>query len=402
MAAFDEGMRLFQVTRSSSRSPLPDVGGGSGWLLPSKMGGRFSSTCWFYGRDVYSVLSPKVPFGLIETDVGGTPDEHWSSPDALKACMGSKAWDMPEGTVDSVLWNAMIVGLLRTTISGVVWYQGENNAGDPRRYNCSFPAMIEDWRAKWHTHTDGATARDLPFGWAQLNSCGTGAADYTNRIFNPPHPPADCGDGCAPACSSACLGRLHEWGDYGNGFTGIRFAQAQALLRVRNTFMAVIIDTPVASGSIHSPFKQPVGRRLARGGLAVAYGQKQYHAVAPVVEGVALRGGTVEVTVGGLGHSKQLVVNIGARGFEVLGNCSAGPSLCWMSSPIAAASADTVTLTRLPSSPQAVRFLWYIDAVGVHPFQAPIYARAPTLPGAPSCKYDGGDLLPLGPFVLPL
>jgi len=330
--------------------------------------------------------------------VGGTPDEHWSSPDALKACMGPKAWNMPEDTVDSVLWNAMIVGLLRTTISGVVWYQGENNAADPRRYNCSFPAMIEDWRAKWHVHTDGATVSDLPFGWVQLNSCGTGAADYTNRVFNPTHPPADCGDGCAPACSSECLGRLHEWGDYSNGFTGIRYAQTLAL-RVGNTFQAVIIDTPVASGSIHSPYKQPVGRRLARGGLAVAYGQKKYHAVAPVVASVTLRGGAVEVAVGGLGRSK-LVVSIGARGFEVLGNCS-GPLLCWMSSPIAAASADTVTLGGLPSAPQAVRYLWYIDAVGVHPFQAPVYAKAPTLPGVPSSLYDGGDLLPLGPFVLP-
>jgi len=206
----------------------------------------------------------------------------------------------------------MVVGLLRTTISGVAWYQGENNAAEPRRYSCSFPAMIEDWRAKWHALTDNATARHFPFGWAplqcaglsapqptvqcaspcdqaQLNSDGTGRQDYTNRTFNPPHPPANCGRGCAPACSGECLGaaaarrfcrppegpprrmsrdvsgtrrvgRYHEWGDYGNGFTGLRYAQSAAL-RVRNTFQAVIIDTPVASGSIHSPFKQPVGLR---------------------------------------------------------------------------------------------------------------------------------------------
>ena len=48
------------------------------------------------------------------------------------------------------------------------------------------------------------------------------------------------------------------------------------------TFQAVIIDTPVASGSIHSPFKQPVGRRLARGALAVGYGMASAHAVDPV------------------------------------------------------------------------------------------------------------------------
>ena len=28
--------------------------------------------------------------------------------------------------------------------------------------------MIEDWRAKWHAHTDGATASDFPFGWVNL------------------------------------------------------------------------------------------------------------------------------------------------------------------------------------------------------------------------------------------
>jgi len=345
------------------------------------------------------VLSPTVPIGLIESDVGGTPDEHWSSPDALRACEGPRPWDMPPGTVDSVLWNAMVVGLLRTTISGVAWYQGENNAAEPRRYSCSFPAMIEDWRAKWHALTDNATARQFPFGWAQLNSDGTGRQDYTNRTFNPLHPPANCGRGCAPACSSECLGRYHEWGDYGNGFTGLRYAQSAAL-RVRNTFQAVIIDTPVASGSIHSPFKQPVGRRLARGALAVAYGRKELHAADPVATGAVLRAGAVEISVGGLGRG-GLMAAIGARGFEVLGNCS-GPTLCWMSSPISAASADAVTLSALPAQPQAVRYLWYIDAVGVHPFRAPIYTKALPLPGAPGIKYGNGELLPLGPFLLPL
>ena len=53
------------------------------------MGGIFSATCWFYGRDIYEKLGEgkdKRPLGLIGTYVGGTPDEHWSSPDALKEC----------------------------------------------------------------------------------------------------------------------------------------------------------------------------------------------------------------------------------------------------------------------------------------------------------------------------
>ena len=43
--------------------------------------------------------------------------------------------------------------------------------------------------------------------------------------------------------------------------------------------------------------------------------------------------------------------------------------------------------------------VWYIDAVGVRPFRAPIYTKALPLPGAPGIKYGNGELLPLGRSV---
>ena len=43
--------------------------------------------CWFYGRNIYDQY--KVPLGLISSNWGGTPDEAWSSPDALKQCASS-------------------------------------------------------------------------------------------------------------------------------------------------------------------------------------------------------------------------------------------------------------------------------------------------------------------------
>ena len=39
------------------------------------------------------------------------------------SCEGPEPWDFAEGFLDSVLWNAMVVPLLRTVHSGVVWYQ---------------------------------------------------------------------------------------------------------------------------------------------------------------------------------------------------------------------------------------------------------------------------------------
>ena len=44
---FDDGMRLFTVGGGSSKAPKADMGGGTGWLLPSKMAGSFSAVCWY-------------------------------------------------------------------------------------------------------------------------------------------------------------------------------------------------------------------------------------------------------------------------------------------------------------------------------------------------------------------
>ena len=35
-----------------------------------------SAMCWFFGRDVFNALQSPRPIGLIETNVGGTPDQH--------------------------------------------------------------------------------------------------------------------------------------------------------------------------------------------------------------------------------------------------------------------------------------------------------------------------------------
>ena len=75
-----------------------------------------------------------------------------------------------EGPDDpSVLWNAMIHPFLNMTIYGTIWYQGESNAGHPDTYNCTFPAMIDDWRAKWFEATNKGTDETFPFGFVQVS-----------------------------------------------------------------------------------------------------------------------------------------------------------------------------------------------------------------------------------------
>ncbi len=59
------------------------------------------------------------------------------------------------------LFNAMISPLTRSSIKGVIWYQGETNDKNPPQYKVLFPLLIEDWRQRW---MEGA----FPFLFVQL------------------------------------------------------------------------------------------------------------------------------------------------------------------------------------------------------------------------------------------
>ena len=118
-------IRVFTVgDGTSSAAPLKELNttsqqwsvaantsiGGPGWDY-------MSAVCWFTYRDVYDALGGSVPQGLISNNWGGTPIQHWSSPDALKVCNG--------GT-DSTLWNAMVNPYVAgpLAVRTAIWYQG--------------------------------------------------------------------------------------------------------------------------------------------------------------------------------------------------------------------------------------------------------------------------------------
>merc|ERR1712216_722093 len=133
-------VRLYRAGQQASQTPkkelLPPKGPSvkltQGWSEPCPVvdGHRacradFSSVCWFYGRDIFTLLKQQGqprPIGSIGTYWGGTADELWSSREALKKCLDPSK---PIPGKDSTLWNGMIAPLLQTTIKGAVWYQGE-------------------------------------------------------------------------------------------------------------------------------------------------------------------------------------------------------------------------------------------------------------------------------------
>ncbi|NWU38392.1 SIAE acetylesterase, partial [Hylia prasina] len=296
----------------------------------------FSAVCWLLGRSLYEALGS--PIGLVEVAWGGTPIEAWSSRRVLQACglsedMGregpqislchgdcfnlkpaftSPHQDLSGPQIPSVLWNAMIHPLLNMTLRGVAWYQGEANAFlNTDQYNCTFPALIADWRRAFHTGSAGQTEPLLPFGFVQLSTYRRQSADDAFARL-----------------------RWHQTADLG----------VVPNARMPSTFMAVAMDlgderSPY--GSIHPRDKQNVAHRLLLGARAVAYGDKDL-----VFQGPYPTRAILEVTRGLLNvtYSQELICRQrDAQAFEVC--CSSQESLCqWLPAPVVAVGSHMVTL----------------------------------------------------------
>jgi hypothetical protein len=123
-------IRLLQIYPNSA--PMPQIEAvNSGWRpapqLTHQESANFSAVCWLFGRDLQRTLRPMRPIGLIETTLGGTSIQQWSSTDALAQCTkhSSDSVSVPtDEAAVSGLFNGMIAPLMRSTILGAIWYQG--------------------------------------------------------------------------------------------------------------------------------------------------------------------------------------------------------------------------------------------------------------------------------------
>ena len=231
----------------------------------------FTAVGYYFGRDLHKHL--KIPIGLINASVGGTPAEAWTShgvleagfPEILanhrKAVAGygealalyqrkeSALLDQwkkdveaarqnalpepikprpPRSPTDSAmrpsgLFNGKIAALIPCAVKGVIWYQGEGNYTRPEQYGRLFPAMIADWRARWQKP-------DLPFLFVQI------APHYKM----PPE---------------------------------LRNSQLMTWKNTSGTAMVVTSDVGDAE-DIHPTRKEPVGSRLALAARGTVYGEK--------------------------------------------------------------------------------------------------------------------------------
>jgi sialate O-acetylesterase len=276
-AANHPTLRMFIVAGNPQKEPQADVHGQWYVCTPDEVG-KFSATAYFFGVNLLKQLH--MPIGLINSSVGGTPVEAWTSMPAMQTQSADlkpmfefwdgqmKNWDeakakaaheqamakwkqaaakakaegkpapqAPRAPQDpfrkspAVLYNGMINGLIPYTIKGAIWYQGENNAGTgfPELYLLQLTTMINDWRQRW--------ADDFYFGIVQL-------PNFRSVQKDPSQP---------------------------TGWVLVQEADLKAshMPKVGTTFNTDIGEET----DIHPKNKQEIGRRLALWALHDVYGQ---------------------------------------------------------------------------------------------------------------------------------
>ena len=64
-------------------------------------------------------------------------------------------------------------------MKGFLWYQGEKNSAIPMHrdlYQCTFPAMIKQWRREFSAHS--STKPNAPWGFVQLGKYDIKSKEY--------------------------------------------------------------------------------------------------------------------------------------------------------------------------------------------------------------------------------
>ncbi|MEQ1859277.1 MAG: sialate O-acetylesterase [Chthoniobacteraceae bacterium] len=317
----------------------------------------FSAVGFLFGRYLHQILG--VPVGLIDNAWGGSSAEAWvrretiekdprfktlvdgtkrretqlqsdaakvdyekalakwkTDSEKLKA-EGKPAPRQPQSPAQWLAGNArpgnIFAGVMNPTlgygIKGVVWYQGEANAGRAHEYATLFPFMIEQWRKEWKQG-------DFPFYWVQL-------ADF---MAEQPKPGESA------------------WAE-------LRESQTKTM-KLPNSGQAVIIDLGEGR-DIHPKNKHDVAARLVRWALAKDYGLP-FPYRSPEFKSLEIKGAKAIVTLDLFGGQLRPFDVLEARGFAV---CGEDMAWHWAQGKITGADKIEVTCAEVPK-PVAVRYAW--------------------------------------------
>ncbi|WP_346857983.1 sialate O-acetylesterase [uncultured Draconibacterium sp.] len=212
------------------------------------------------------------------------------------------------------LYNSLISSMKKYAIKGVIWYQGETNAGRGFEYRQLFKDVILDWRSQ-------LAQPDLPFLFVQLANLGI-----------PNKQPVK------------------------SGWAETRDAQRRAL-ELPNTGMAVAFDIGEWN-DIHPLNKKEVAHRLALEAERVAYGNQSIVSSGPLYESMKMKDGSIVLTFSSVGTG--IYANSLLEGFQIAGKDG---DFVWAKAVVLNKNTVKVWSENI-KQPSAVRYAWDDNPAG--------------------------------------
>ncbi len=291
--------------------------------------GCMSGLSYFFARELYKHFDGQMPVGIVQ--LGAIlPVQTWVSDATVAATpelahVRGKPW--PDAT--SAGYNDQVAPLAPFPVRGVVYYQGEMNAGykNSRFYQAGLTAMIGDWRQAWNNPA-------LPFLIVQLPGFLKHLGPEDERLD----------------MDAATLAKF-TGENVDHGFCHIREAQLQTWRSVPNTGLAVTLDLGDPY-DIHPRQKLPVAQRLLLLARKLAYGERDVVADSPYPEQVEFKGDECRIRYGGVGGGLAVKGDT-LKGFELSAD---GQAFVPAAAEI---KGDTVVVTSAEvKAPVAVRYAW--------------------------------------------
>lgn len=251
-------IRLFRVTKETSSVERDTLNGQWRECLPENVN-DFSGVAYYFGRRLFRELN--IPIGLVQSAYGSAACQAFIRRKVLEADTVLKReyldpYDAnPQDKMPvlrpMLIYNAMIHPLVKLSLRGFLWYQGESNAGEIKLYPRLNEALIRSWREEFGQG-------DLPFYFVQMTPHDWQKSDPAENAY-------------------ACFREAQE-----------------KVLAVKNTGMVCTMDVGEPA-NIHPNNKKPVGERLAGLALFHDYGQRSTVSRGPVYKSLKVKGDIVKV-----------------------------------------------------------------------------------------------------------
>jgi sialate O-acetylesterase len=300
--AADERLRLLMMPKAAADKPQADPGAKWSRATPETLK-KFSAVAASFALHLRADPKLKdVPLGIVDSSFGGTSIEAWTPEGTLPALPESEISGSMFGIRPGHLFHRMIAPLTAAPIKGVLWYQGEANAGHPGAYAALLSNFAIQWRKQWKQ-------AELPFFIVQL-----------------------------PAFSGSMGGLDFGW---------LREAQAKACAGSKGVHLAVTHDT-TDGFDLHPVEKEEIGRRLSLLARKETYGS-DILARGPEMKDVRVGEKSIVVTF------DQAVKSSGGpiRGFAIAGD----DGDYRFADAVADGCRVTLTSAAVPA-PKTVRFAW--------------------------------------------